>query len=89
MSGQGIDCREALRLLAAYLDGELEDERRFDLDGHLEVCRSCYSRAEFERRLRAQLAALRSTQVEPAFEARIRDLIGRFAAAAERDARGD
>ncbi|MGH7539377.1 MAG: anti-sigma factor family protein [Gemmatimonadota bacterium] len=71
-------CEEAIRLLAEYLDGGLGDEHGVGLRRHLEACRSCWSRAEFERRLRAQLAGLRRREVTPAFERRIRTLIRRF-----------
>ncbi len=73
-----ITCEEALRLLAAYLDGELEGAHRHDLERHLERCRSCFSRAEFETRLKSQLAQLTQQPVQPTFEERIRALINRF-----------
>lgn len=74
-----IDCEEVLRVMFAYLDGELDgaDQRR--VDAHLERCRSCLSRADFERRLRARLAELACEPVSPAFEHRIRTLIDQFA----------
>jgi anti-sigma factor RsiW len=75
-----LTCEEALRLLAEHLDGELDGARHADVDRHLHTCRSCFSRAEFERRLKAQVGALRTTPVQPAFEQRIRSLIGEFGA---------
>ena len=76
-----MTCEEALRLLATHLDGELESSHRREVDEHLARCRSCFSRAEFERRLKLQLSALREQPVQPRFEDRIRRLIDRFAAA--------
>lgn len=73
-----VRCEEALRLLAAYLDGELADAEDAALERHLETCRSCWSRAEFERQLRSRLGELRRGGVRPAFEQRIRELIRRF-----------
>jgi anti-sigma factor RsiW len=73
-----ITCEEALRLLAEYIDGELAGTARWDVHKHLEACRSCYSRAEFERRLKAQLVALGSATVRPELEQRVRTLIGQF-----------
>jgi predicted anti-sigma-YlaC factor YlaD len=81
MNEKIITCEEALRLLAAHLDGELEGAPRHDVERHLDVCRSCFSRAEFERRLKSQLAALREQPVQSKFAARIRVLISRFAVA--------
>ena len=75
---KAIACEEALRLLAAHLDGELNGEERHDVERHLEVCRGCFSRAEFERRLKAQLAGLRARPIGEAFEERVRTMISRF-----------
>lgn len=73
-----IRCEEAVRRLAEYLDGELGERKDAEVERHLETCRSCWSRAEFERRIRARLADLRDDEVRPAFERRIRTLLGRF-----------
>jgi len=73
-----IPCAEALRLLATHLDGELDAVRSADMERHLARCRSCYSRAEFERGLKSELAALRGQPVRASFEERIRSLIDRF-----------
>ena len=81
-----ISCEEALRRLAEHLDGELEGVEHGELQQHLERCSSCYSRAEFERRLKGQLAALREPQVPTTFEARVRALMDRFAVMSNRSA---
>ncbi len=73
-----MNCEEAIRLLAEYLDGELHDDMGAAVEHHLTSCRGCFSRAEFEKRLRAQLGQLARRQVPAAFEERIRSLIGRF-----------
>jgi anti-sigma factor RsiW len=76
MSAETItNCEEALRLLTAYLDGELGTDEHQALEHHLSLCRSCCSRAEFERHLKAQLRDLQPAGVRPAFEQRIRELI--------------
>lgn len=81
MSGTRVlTCEEAIRLLAAYLDDEIEPGGRGDLEHHLALCRSCFSRHEFERKLKEQLAALGREPVRPEFQARMRTLVGRFAA---------
>jgi anti-sigma factor (TIGR02949 family) len=82
-----IRCQEAMRLLAAYLDDELTRLEHLDVERHLEACRSCYSRAEFERRLKAQLADLGRREPEPEFGARLRGLVRRFTRGSEADPR--
>ncbi len=73
-----ITCEEALRLLATYLDGELDRAGHRTVEYHLTICRSCYSRAEFERRLKAECGALRQETVAPGFEERVRRLMTEF-----------
>lgn len=70
-----LSCDDALRLLAQYLDRELGDGDRAEVEQHLATCRSCFSRAEFERRLKDELARLGSSEVPPALKDRIRVLL--------------
>ena len=79
-----ISCEEALRLLATYLDGELHGGEQESVEHHLRTCRSCYSRSEFERRLKAELSQLGREDVRPAFEQQIRRLITQFTASSIR-----
>jgi len=78
MSDRVLTCEEAIRLLVEYLDDELAAERRGDLEHHLDVCRSCYSRREFEKGLKEQVSGLGREPVRPEFQERIRALVGRF-----------
>ena len=78
-SDHPIGCAEAVRRLAAYLDGELDADAEEEVDRHLERCRSCFSRAEFEKRLRARIREdLREESVPPEFESRVRRLLHRM-----------
>jgi len=79
MSGQrDLTCEEALGFLAAYLDDELEGATERDVESHLARCRSCYSRADFEQRLRGQLASLGQSTVRPEFAERIQQILSTF-----------
>lgn len=78
MSNRELDCRAALRLLAEYLDRELAADEHQLVERHLEKCRECYSRAEFERQLMGRFAALGRQDVEPELEKRVRGLIRSF-----------
>ena len=69
-----MGCEEALVLLAQFLDRELAVIDHTEVDRHLSTCRSCYSRAEFERRLREKLTSLRASEVPDRLEDRIRSL---------------
>jgi predicted anti-sigma-YlaC factor YlaD len=73
-----LDCERALRLLAAYLDRELPGLDEEGVRQHLQRCHSCYSRAEFERKLKGRLAELRHATVEPELENKIRALLAHY-----------
>lgn len=78
-SRERIGCEEALRRLAAFLDGELDPSEAAEVERHLETCRSCYSRAEFERRLRDRLQSdLRPATVPAELEERVRRIVRGF-----------
>jgi len=78
-----MTCEEALRSLAAYLDDELAGDVRQSVQRHLEFCRSCYSRAEFERRLKFELRKLGKDEVPVGFEQRVRHLLQSFTLSAD------
>ena len=78
MTAPMITCEEALRLLAVFLDGELPDGSHTAVEQHLEVCRGCYTRAEFERRLKAEIGRVRREDVSSDFQARVRGILDSF-----------
>jgi anti-sigma factor (TIGR02949 family) len=73
-----IDCEEALRRLFEYLDAELHGDPRREMEQHLERCRSCFSRVEFEKRLKAFTAELGREVVSPELELRVRKVLDDF-----------
>ncbi|MBI3611301.1 MAG: zf-HC2 domain-containing protein [Nitrospirae bacterium] len=73
-----IGCEEALKHLLAYLDQELGSAKRRELEQHIEICRSCFSRAEFEKLLKTQLREAGREMVGASLEKRIKTLLGRF-----------
>lgn len=74
-----VNCEEALRRLFEYIDAELAEAPRREVDHHLERCRSCFSRMEFEKRLKAHVGELGHEPVDPALERRILRIIDEFA----------
>lgn len=75
---RAIDCEEALRRLFDYLDAELSSQPHREMEQHLERCRSCFSRLEFEKRLKAHTADLGHEPVTQDLEQRIRALLDSF-----------
>jgi len=54
--GYPMDCDELVHSLYHYLDGELNDERRRQIQEHLDLCGPCADVAEFEAELRVVIA---------------------------------
>lgn len=44
-----LSCQEVLERLFEYLDGELESPTEIQVEAHLEKCRRCYPRLQFEK----------------------------------------
>ena len=75
---KNIRCEEVVDHLLTYLDGEIEERRRELIDRHLEECRSCCSRADFELALRHRVSEVAAQQPSPALRQKIRQLIDQF-----------
>jgi anti-sigma factor (TIGR02949 family) len=73
-----IDCEQALQRLFDYIDAELAGEPRREMEHHLARCRSCFSRLEFEKRLKAHTADLGQEPVGEDLDQRVRALLDSF-----------
>ncbi len=54
-AGGMISCDEAAARLFEYLDGELESVSEEEVRRHLDVCKVCYPRVQFEKHFLAAL----------------------------------
>ena len=71
------DCLEAIDNLYAYLDGELPPEEVEKFENHIDHCRSCFTRKEFESAVSKRLQKLKG-EVPESVQNRVRDLINKF-----------
>jgi anti-sigma factor (TIGR02949 family) len=78
MTKQEIDCEQALRQILEYVDHELGEHEHSLMAQHLRTCQSCFSRMEFERRLKQKVGALREEEVSPRLAERIKGLLKNF-----------
>ena len=78
MTRPAISCDEVLEHLFAYLDREIDQETAAEIEQHLERCRGCFSRAEFERRLKAQVRDAGASPASGRLRARIKDIVEKF-----------
>lgn len=73
-----ISCEEALKHVFEYLDHVLEETEHCDIEDHLSKCRSCYSRVEFERRLKEHLHDIGKEKVPASLEDKVHDIIRQY-----------
>lgn len=73
-----IPCDEVIRQLFDYLHGELDAGRHVDIERHLEECRACFSRMEFERLLKQRLAELGQEEAPASLRFRVDELLRSF-----------
>lgn len=78
MSQRPLNCEEVIEQLFAYLDHELDSETSGEIERHLDACRGCCSRVEFERRLRGRMAETGRTAAPAQLHRRIKALINGF-----------
>lgn len=74
-----ISCGEACRHLHAYVDGILDEADARKIDEHLDVCRRCCDRYDFERRQKALLTVHHlGTAVPRSLVQRLEGLLAQF-----------
>ncbi len=78
MSADHIDCEEVIEQLFAFLDHELDEDRQQRIEHHLTRCRDCFTRAEFERRLRARIREASEVKAPERLRRRVKGLLNEF-----------
>jgi anti-sigma factor (TIGR02949 family) len=78
MTKEQIDCELALTQILEYVDHELGEHDHSLMEQHLRTCKSCFSRMEFERRLKSKVGELREDEVPSSLSERIKGLLKSF-----------
>jgi len=47
-----VNCKESLRKIYEFLDGDLEKVSSAEIEVHINCCRHCWDRFEFEKQLK-------------------------------------
>jgi mycothiol system anti-sigma-R factor len=64
-------CEQALQELYVYIDGELTDEKRSTIKGHLDDCNPCFEAFDFEAELRIVISTRCRDEVPDSLRTRI------------------
>ena len=73
-----ISCSEAMSKLQAYLDKEVDAPSEEEIHHHIEHCRECFSRTEFEKALRDKVERLGTERTPSDIQARLSAMVKKF-----------
>lgn len=74
-----ISCSQAVTRIFEYLDSALTDSRKKQLDEHLQVCRHCCDRFEFEKLLQEKVREIAQNEQAPKhLVAKIENIVKKF-----------
>ncbi|MGI8663110.1 MAG: mycothiol system anti-sigma-R factor [Acidimicrobiales bacterium] len=71
----GHECDDALHTMYHFLDGELTEDRRAQIQAHIEACPPCFEGFDFEAELRQVIAKRCYEEVPEALRTRIASAI--------------
>ncbi len=74
-SKETISCEEALKQVFEYIDHALDESDHCNIEDHLSKCRSCYSRVEFERRLKEHLHDIGKEKAPDSLEDKVHQIL--------------
>ena len=74
-SEEPTDCQESIERLYHYLDGELTEQRRAEIQQHLDDCSPCLEAFHFEFELRRVIAQKCRDHVPDSLRARVRSAL--------------
>ncbi|MEX1137784.1 MAG: zf-HC2 domain-containing protein [Bacteroidota bacterium] len=75
---EAISCEQAIKLMFSYIDDELRGKPRAEMEQHLQTCRHCFDRVEFERLLKSRLRGLNAGGSSESLRRRINALLEQF-----------
>lgn len=73
-----IDCDEVMRQLFDFLDDEVDVAAHDEIHQHIEECRSCFSRVEFERQLKERIQGAGKDSAPESLQQRVTELMKGF-----------
>jgi mycothiol system anti-sigma-R factor len=71
----GVDCNSVIEELYTFLDGELTDGRRIQIEQHYSGCTDCHEILDFHASLKLTISSKCQEAVPDALRQRIRDAL--------------
>jgi len=73
-----MNCKESLQKIYEFMDGQLEKTPFSNIEKHLDNCRGCWDRFEFEKRLKEMLQKSCKMTCSDKLRARIQSLLEKY-----------
>lgn len=73
-----LSCEQAIKMILEYLDKELPAHDHEAIEAHLETCRSCFSRMEFEMLLKDKVHSLPLSKAPESLRHKLKKVTGKF-----------
>lgn len=73
-----LSCEQVIQEIWVYLDQDLKGQELVHVKQHLELCRACFSRCEFERMLRDNCKTKTNHACPDAVKDRIRKILEQY-----------
>lgn len=69
------DCRNVIDLLSAYLDSDLSEPQRAEIESHMQVCEPCREFLDSLRKTRDGIRGLRESDIPETCRELLRDVL--------------
>ena len=73
-----FSCEQVIQEIWVYLDGEMGEVDLVHIQKHIELCRACFSRIEFEKLLRESMRKKTHHTCPEKVKARIKSILNQF-----------
>lgn len=73
-----IDCEQSIKRVFDYIDGYLKNNKRLEVEKHIETCRHCFERYEFEKLLKKRLRTSKTDSPSGELRKRIQEVLESF-----------
>jgi len=80
-----LDCKHIWRELSNYLDGEIAEEVRREVEAHVAQCKHCAALLDSTHNVLVLVADERRMELPPGFNARLRERLERELATSQPD----
>ena len=66
-----ISCEEAMGIMFEYIDGVLAGKHHSELEQHVETCRGCLKKVEFQLKLKKRLTSVKPVSISKKLSKRL------------------